>query len=149
MADPSRLEQLFEQFSQQFTQSFTLQFETLTAMMQEQREFLRHGRREGQPAEHGAPVHRGEDFYRKAKVDFPRFESGDPTEWIYKVNKYFEFNKISEDSKLPLVALHLDGAASSWYQWLETNHQVRSWVEFTFQIQIRWDPHRMRTQTHN
>lgn len=54
---------------------------------------------------------RTEDHIRKTKIDFPRFESGDPTEWLYKVNKYFEYHKVTEDSKLSLVVLYRDGPA--------------------------------------
>lgn len=70
----------------------------------------------------------------------PRFESGDPTYWLYKVRKYFEYHRTSEDGKLPLAILHLDGAAPSWFRWLQTNRQVRSWQEFVFQMQARFGP---------
>lgn len=83
---------------------------------------------------------RNHEFLPKTKINFPRFKGGDPTYLLYKANKYFEYHKTSEDNKLSLVALHFDGAASSWFQWLETNYQVRSWHEFTFQIHIRFGP---------
>lgn len=112
----------------------------MTTVVQEQIENLRTlPRPEAAPPD---PVlaPRNQDFIPKTWIDFPRFERGDSTEWLHKVNKYFEYHKTSEESKMSLVALHLDGAASSWYQWLETNHQVRSWHEFAFQLQIRFGP---------
>lgn len=105
----------------------------MSSVVQEQLENLRSTTRpKAPPPPDPVLIPRAQDFIPKTRIDFPRFESGDPTEWLCKVNKYFEYHKTSEDSKLSLVALHLDGVASSWYQWLETNHQVRSWHDFSF-----------------
>lgn len=107
--------------------------------MQEQPEPLRPTRREETHGELNLGT-RSDESHKKTKVDCSRFKSGDPTEWLYKVNKYFEYHKIAEENKLSLVALHLDGAASSWFQWMETNHQVRSGGDFIFQIHVRFGP---------
>lgn len=73
-------------------------------------------------------------------MDFPRFSGGDPTEWLYKVNKFFAYHDIAETHKLNLAMLHLDGDACKWLQWMENNGQIRSWVEFELQIKIRFGP---------
>lgn len=110
MGEPDRIEQLFEHFTRQFTQTFTQQFkQTLTAVMQEQRELIRNEHRVENPLDLGARVinelqnHQTGDYIRKTKVNFSKFESGDPTEWLYKVNKYFDYHKIAEIYKLSLV----------------------------------------------
>ncbi|KAL8103484.1 hypothetical protein AgCh_027901 [Apium graveolens] len=84
--------------------------------------------------------YRYNEFVPKTKLTFPRFGSGEPTEWLYKVNKFFEYHRTPETHKLSLATLHLDGAASIWYQWMETNHLVHTWPEFEMQIRIQFGP---------
>lgn len=48
---------------------------------------------------------------RYTKIDFPCFLSEDPSGWIYKCERFFEFNRIEEDQKVKLVVMHLDDKA--------------------------------------
>lgn len=131
MAVNPHLTQMLEQITQQlaqFTQTFTNQLQQI----QEQVNVIQD--------RDNRPPHRQIEQVQKPKLVFPHFEGGDPTEWLYKVNKFFEYHKTPEAQKLSLTAIHLDGVASSWYQWMETNHLVRSWLDFEMQIQIRFGP---------
>ncbi|RZS16323.1 hypothetical protein BHM03_00048316, partial [Ensete ventricosum] len=40
------------------------------------------------------------------RMDFPRWEDGDPTGWISLVKRYFHFHKTPEESMVDIVAIH-------------------------------------------
>ncbi|XP_071709300.1 uncharacterized protein [Rutidosis leptorrhynchoides] len=77
---------------------------------------------------------------KKLTMDFPRFGGSDPAEWLYKVKKFFQFHNISEDKKLMLVSMHLDGLASNWFQWLEVTNQLHSWMDFVIALKVQFGP---------
>lgn len=125
----------FTQILANLTQQLTQLTETFTNQIQQvQNQVNGLQIRDEQPNRHY------NDFVQKPKLTFPRFESGDPTEWLYKVSKFFEYQRTPEAHKFSLVTLYLDGAASTWYQWMETNHLVRTWPEFEMQIRIPFGP---------
>ena len=130
MANNPQFTQILETLTQQLAQ-FTETFTNQLQLVQNQVNGLQ---------VRDEPNHRYNDFVQKPKLTCPRFESGDPTEWLYKINKFFEYHRTPETHKLSLATLHLDGAASTWYQWMETNHLVRTWPEFEMQIRIRFGP---------
>ncbi|KAJ4959180.1 hypothetical protein NE237_026291 [Protea cynaroides] len=74
------------------------------------------------------------------RIDFPRFSGGDPTEWLFKVEQFFSFHQTQEIHKISLISIHLDGAASSWFQWMSHNKQLRSWREFELALKFRFGP---------
>ncbi|KAG7588776.1 Reverse transcriptase domain [Arabidopsis suecica] len=53
---------------------------------------------------------------RAARLDFPRFHSGDPTEWLSKVKQYFEYHEMPHTQLVRFTAFHLDGIANGWWQ---------------------------------
>ncbi|RWW50789.1 hypothetical protein BHE74_00042917 [Ensete ventricosum] len=56
--------------------------------------------------------------YPRIKVDFPRCEDGDSTGWISPAECYFRYHRTSEASMVDIVAIHLEGDAIQWYNWL-------------------------------
>ena len=64
---------------------------------------------------------------RYAKIDFPRFFGEDPIGWIYKCERFFEYNSIDNQNKVKLAILHLEDKALQWYQWFEKTHCIISW----------------------
>ena len=42
------------------------------------------------------------------KVEFPRWEDGDPTYCISKAENFFCFHKTQEDSKVEMASIQLD-----------------------------------------
>ncbi|KAE8662834.1 hypothetical protein F3Y22_tig00113124pilonHSYRG00171 [Hibiscus syriacus] len=43
-----------------------------------------------------------------AKLEFPRFSGDDPTEWLNRVDQFFEFQEIVVDQKVLLASFHLE-----------------------------------------
>ncbi|KAI0520439.1 hypothetical protein KFK09_007914 [Dendrobium nobile] len=60
----------------------------------------------------------------------PIFEGEDAYGWIYKVERYFAFNGLTEEEKLTAAGLCLEGKALSWFQWRDQRRPIRNWREF-------------------
>ena len=54
----------------------------------------------------------------KLRLLFPRFASGDPTDWIFNVEQYFQYYATHPADRLLIMSMHLDSPASRWYQGL-------------------------------
>ncbi|KAI0500720.1 hypothetical protein KFK09_018936 [Dendrobium nobile] len=70
----------------------------------------------------------GDPKVRKLKM--PIFEGEDGHGWIYKVERYFAVNGLTEEEKLTAAGLCLEGKALAWYQWRDMKQPIRSWREF-------------------
>ncbi|KAA8531158.1 hypothetical protein F0562_005928 [Nyssa sinensis] len=68
---------------------------------------------------------------RFAKLDFLKFFSEDLEAWVYKCEKFFEFNTIDETQKVRLASIHMEDRAIHWFRWYKKTHILRSWREFT------------------
>ncbi|XP_028554071.1 uncharacterized protein LOC114580489 [Dendrobium catenatum] len=76
----------------------------------------------------GRPFNRADNRMRKLKL--PIFEGEDAYGWIYRVERYFAVNGVTEEEKLMAVPICLEGKSLAWFQWLEGRQHVRSWEEF-------------------
>ncbi|RWW71173.1 hypothetical protein BHE74_00021101 [Ensete ventricosum] len=65
--------------------------------------------RRDDPQEHG---HITSDLNNPSmKVDFPRWEEGDPIRWISCVERYFRFYRTADATRVEIAAIHLEGDA--------------------------------------
>lgn len=48
---------------------------------------------------------------RYTRLDFPRFNGEDPTGWLYKCERFFDFNSVEAIHWVKLAVLHLEGRA--------------------------------------
>ena len=69
----------------------------------------------------------GDTHYPRIRVEFPRWEDGDPTSWISRAENFFRFHRTPEESKVEVASIQLDGDAIQWYNWYETCYGVPSW----------------------
>ena len=70
----------------------------------------------------------GADFgVRKLKMLI--FEGEDAYGWVYREERYFAINGLSEGEKLMAAALCLEGKTLMWFQWRE-QQPLRPWGEF-------------------
>ncbi|KAH9770474.1 hypothetical protein KPL71_012393 [Citrus sinensis] len=78
------------------------------------------------------------------KMDFPRFSGDDPTEWLSRVEQYFEFQDTTEERRVSLASFHLEGEANQWWQWLKRVYQdegiIITWRMFKREIIARFGP---------
>jgi hypothetical protein len=52
---------------------------------------------------------------RSLRLDFSRFDGGDPNEWILKAQQFFNYVETPEDHKLEIASFHMEGEALTWY----------------------------------
>ena len=57
----------------------------------------------------------GDTYYPRIKIEFPRWEDGDPTSWISRAKFFFHFHRTPEESKVEVASIQLDGDAIQWY----------------------------------
>ena len=86
----------------------------------------------------GRGVFRPDSRIRKLKM--PVFKGEDAHGWMYRVERYFAVNGLTEDEKLAAAALCLEGKALAWYQWCEQRDPMRTWEDFKIQILDRFRP---------
>ena len=65
--------------------------------------------------------------YSRMRVDFPRWEKGDPIGWISRAERYFRYHKTADESMVEITAIHLEGDAIQWFDWFEHTYGVLSW----------------------
>ncbi|PHT40412.1 hypothetical protein CQW23_19266 [Capsicum baccatum] len=54
------------------------------------------------------------------KMEFPRFEGGDPHDWILKAEKYFRYSQTHDNLKVDIVAMYLEGDVCDLFAWINT-----------------------------
>ena len=71
----------------------------------------------------------GADFgVRKLKMLI--FEGENAHGWVFRVERYFAINGLSQREKLMAVALCLEGKTRMWFQWQEQQQPLKLWGEF-------------------
>ena len=78
--------------------------------------------------------------YPRMRVDFPRWEEGDPIGWISRAERYFRYHKTADASMIEIAAIHLDGDAIQWFHWFKYTYGVLSWRQFKEGLLIRFGP---------
>ncbi|XP_022844824.1 uncharacterized protein LOC111367934 [Olea europaea var. sylvestris] len=80
-----------------------------------------------------------EGNYRK--LELPLFNVVDPDSWIFRAERYFNVNKIAEAERVVVAGVCMERSASSWFQWEEGRHPIRSWTELKQRVLVRFrDP---------
>ncbi|RWW19240.1 hypothetical protein BHE74_00003459 [Ensete ventricosum] len=81
--------------------------------------------RQDDPQEHGHIILDSNNS--RMKVDFPRWEEGDPIGWIACAERYFRFYRTADATRVEIAAIHLEGDAIQWFNWFEHTHGGLSW----------------------
>ena len=81
-----------------------------------------------------------EPNYACMRVDFPRWEEGDPIGWISRTERYFQYHKTADASMVKFAAIHLEGDAIQWFKQFEHTYGVLSWQQFKEGLLIRFRP---------
>lgn len=77
---------------------------------------------------------------RTLRLEFPRFDGSEPTEWILKTQQYFAYFQTLDHQKLQIASFHMEGKALSWYSWLMESCPVTTWDEFLIALKVRFGP---------
>nr|GME10415.1 retrotransposon-related protein [Ipomoea batatas] len=68
------------------------------------------------------------------------FDGTSPLDWVFQVEKYFNYYDIPEEQKLDVASFYMVAQALSWYQWMHKNQQLSSWRTFTVALEQRFGP---------
>ena len=52
---------------------------------------------------------------RVAKLEFPKYAGDEPTEWLTRVEQFFNYQDTPEMQKVALTSFHLEGEANQWW----------------------------------
>ncbi|KAJ1377426.1 Retrotransposon gag domain [Sesbania bispinosa] len=77
---------------------------------------------------------------RRMNFDLPRFDGSDALGWIFSVDQYFKFNRISEDEQIGIAGVHMPGPAIPWFQMTQRSLLFRSWTQLKRAIEIEFGP---------
>ncbi|KAA8524249.1 hypothetical protein F0562_010672 [Nyssa sinensis] len=75
---------------------------------------------------------------RSLRLDFPRFDDGDPSEWILKAQQFFNYFETPDNHKLEIASFHIEGKALTWYYWLKESSPRIKWEDFLEALHIRF-----------
>ncbi|XP_062080683.1 uncharacterized protein LOC133785470 [Humulus lupulus] len=75
---------------------------------------------------------------KNMKVKVPRFDGNNVEDWVYKINKFFDLHGIPPGTRLLLIAFHLEGPPSTWFQWMEKGGGFADWDSFLRALRLRF-----------
>ncbi|XP_041024018.1 uncharacterized protein LOC121264784 [Juglans microcarpa x Juglans regia] len=111
--------------------------------------YARHGDRQGRRF--------GDDFHderrgnrdndrgpKRTKVDFSKFNAGDPYEWLDKVDHYFHTYEVPRRERVSTACFYLEGKASKWWRWIrdqyEKDEKRLGWTMFEKEFLLQFGP---------
>ncbi|XP_038725067.1 uncharacterized protein LOC120016392 [Tripterygium wilfordii] len=74
------------------------------------------------------------------RMDFLKFESGDPIEWVYCVEQFFEFNLTPLELQIWFSSSYLRGEALQWFKWMNNIVKRDGWEQFSQALHTRFGP---------
>ncbi|XP_022024279.1 uncharacterized protein LOC110924592 [Helianthus annuus] len=98
----------------------------------------------GRDYQRQGPQHEEEGFNfaaRLTKIEFPRFKADDLTSWLFKVEQFFQLDRVSDATKVRLAAIHFEEKALQWYQSFTGQRiegEVLTWVELIEALKVRF-----------
>ncbi|KAL8089286.1 hypothetical protein AgCh_038908 [Apium graveolens] len=77
---------------------------------------------------------------RMTKVEFPKFDGTELRSWLYKYNRFFQLDEVTDTQKVRLTVIHLEGKALLWHQTYmqRCNHIIPTWSTYTEDINVRF-----------
>lgn len=77
---------------------------------------------------------------RNIKLDFPRFDGSEVTNWIFKAEQFFYFYETPDHHRLTIAAVHMEKAVVPWFQMISRNQPFQSWTMFTKALEMEFGP---------
>lgn len=72
------------------------------------------------------------------KIIFPTFDGTSPKMWINKCNKYFNINQMSDEQKLYMISIHLEGRVDIWFHDYQEINMSFTWDQFIIDVCTRF-----------
>ncbi|RWW42035.1 hypothetical protein BHE74_00052442 [Ensete ventricosum] len=141
MASEEAINAKLEAFGNRMEEKMQSLFAELSIGQLSNRRKSQHGEtsdRQDDPQEHG---HITSDLNNpRMKVDFPRWEEGDPIGRISRAEWYFQFYRTVDATRVEIAAIHLEGDAIQWFNWFKHTHGGLCWQQFKEGLLDRFGP---------
>ncbi|BAU01952.1 hypothetical protein VIGAN_11133600, partial [Vigna angularis var. angularis] len=86
----------------------------------------RRGRREEENGGRETERSEGQFNWRK-RVELPVFEGVDPLNWIDRAERFFELQGVTEEEKVRIAYVSMEGSAGYWYRFWREKARDRTW----------------------
>ncbi|KAA0033896.1 retrotransposon protein [Cucumis melo var. makuwa] len=63
------------------------------------------------------------------KLEMPVFNGENPKSWIYRVEHYFEINKLADEEKVKVAVVSFGSDALNWFRWSNNRKKMMSWED--------------------
>ena len=70
----------------------------------------------------------------------PIFTRDNPDGWIFRAERYFNINRLTEGERLATAGVSVDSDALSWLQWTEVQAPFSSWDDFKRRLLVCFRP---------
>jgi hypothetical protein len=74
------------------------------------------------------------------RLNFPRFDGGDSSGWLYRAEQFFEYHQTQPTQQIRIASFHLEGEALLWYRWAMATNLMVAWPEFSKAFLTRFKP---------
>ena len=74
------------------------------------------------------------------KVDFPKFDRDNPSEWVYRAQQFFVFHQTNPLHRILIFSFHMEGRALTWFKNMEESDHLTSWDAFVKALLTRFGP---------
>lgn len=76
----------------------------------------------------------------------PIFDGENPDGWIFRTERYFNMNQLSNCEKLEAAAVCFEGEALAWFQWEDDRQPMRRWEDLKTLVMERFRTSQEGTQ---
>lgn len=63
----------------------------------------------------------------RMKLEVPRFDVSNPSGWIFKITKFFEYHFTPDHECLTIASFYMESLALARFQWMTCIAQISSW----------------------
>jgi hypothetical protein len=82
--------------------------------------------------------HNNANTFRLPRIDFSRYDGGDPLEWKLNCEFYFEMYQVPEGYKTRMMVLHFSEELNEWYKTLLVGNQSLPWDLLVEEVNARF-----------
>lgn len=72
------------------------------------------------------------------RLEMPVFEGSNLEGWVFRAERFFTINRLSELQKLEAASISMDGKALAWFQWENGRQPTCSWSKLKLNLLDRF-----------
>ncbi|XP_054822342.1 uncharacterized protein LOC129320773 isoform X2 [Prosopis cineraria] len=77
---------------------------------------------------------------RIVKVNFPKFDGTDALNWIFRAEQYFSYYQMTDDQKVVLASVNMEGDIIPWFQMMNHMRQASTWAALVWAVEQQFGP---------